>query len=826
MRSKIFLFLLCCPLLNIAQQPLSLIPRPVEVKQQPGTYLLKNKITVSNSLPAVEWPGLFNYFKDEMKKQFGITVTEAEKGKKGDIDFFMKRMPTSGKPAYTIDVNKNGVSINSNFDEPTFHAMQTFFQLLPTDPNAKKEIPFVSIFDHARFNYRGMHFDVSRHFFPVSFVKKYIDYLAYHKLNKFHWHLTDDQGWRIEIKKYPLLTSVGSKRNGTIIGRYPGKGSDNTPYEGYFYTQEEIKEVVKYAKERFIEVIPEIEMPGHASAAIAAYPYLSCFPAKPTEIRANMISQKSVQEQKNGRIKLVQETWGVFDDVFCAGNDSVFQFLQNVIDEVMPLFPSKYFHIGGDECPKTHWKQCPRCQQRMKENGLKDEHELQSYFVQRMEKYLNSKGKTLLGWDEILEGGLAPNAIVMSWRGEKGGIEAAKQKHQVIMTPGNPVYFDHTQSENEDSVTIGGFNPIEKVYAYEPIPKELSEEEGKYILGAQANLWTEYIGNTRKVEYMLFPRLAALSEILWSTKENRDWKDFEKRLQTQFKRYDRWKANYSKAYYQLKATILPTDDHKTVKWVIASKVSLSLINSYEVSQLSKPWIDTVVEYDKRDISKIVGYKLDTTYESKKIIRYGSGNNPEEIIIDHSGTYKAESYNVIPLQGSHHFQADTSFTSIVTQKFHFNKATGRQITLKNDPSKKYPGDGAFTLVTGVQNEKGLGRAKEFIGYEGNDCEAVINLGVFGEISSVTLHTFLSEGSWIYAPAYFEVYSSQDNMYFSRLGTTSEFVPTANGNGKMTIKFDKTSTQYIKIFVKNYGLIPTGKPGEGHGAWLFIDEVEVL
>ena len=435
MRLVIGLFsILLFPVITTAQQkPLSLIPYPLEIKQQEGVFLLKNNMTVSSSLPQQDWKPLFSYFKDEMKKLYGITVTEAAKGKKADISFEMRRMPTSGKPAYKLEVNKNGVIITSNFSEPSFHAMQTFFQLIPVDKGSKREIPFVEIFDHARFNYRGLHLDVGRHFFPVSFIKKYIDYLAYHKLNTFHWHLTEDQGWRIEIKKYPKLTSVGGWRNGTIIGRYPGNGNDNIKYGG-FYTQAEIKEVVKYAQDRFIDVVPEIEMPGHSSAAIASYPWLSCFPEKPTAIPANMISKKSMAEQKGGKIKLVQETWGVFDDVFCAGNDSTFTFLQHVIDEVITLFPSKYFHIGADECPKEHWKKCPDCQKRMTDNNLKDEHELQSYFVQRIEKYLNSKGKTMIGWDEILEGGLAPNAVVMSWRGEAGGIEAAKQNHDVIMS--------------------------------------------------------------------------------------------------------------------------------------------------------------------------------------------------------------------------------------------------------------------------------------------------------------------------------------------------------------------------------------------------------
>jgi hexosaminidase len=617
-----------------------------------------------------------------------------------------------------------------------------------------------------------MHLDIGRHFQPVAFIKRYIDFLSFHKLNKFHWHLTEDQGWRIEIKQYPLLTSIGSKRNGTIIGRYPGKGNDNKPHEGY-YTQAQIKEVVQYAKERFIEVIPEIEMPGHSSAAIAAYPWLSCFPEKPTGIPANMISAKSIEEQKNGRIKLVQETWGVFDDVFCAGNDSVFTFLQNVIDEVITLFPSKYFHIGGDECPKTHWKICTRCQQRMKELGLKDEHELQSWFVQRMEKYLNSKGKTLIGWDEILEGGLAPNAIVMSWRGETGGIEAAKQKHQVIMTPGKPVYFDHTQSKNEDSVTIGGYNPIEAVYAYEPNPKELNAEESKYILGAQANVWTEYMSNTRKIEYMIFPRMAALSEVLWS--EKKDWSDFEKRLPMQMKRYEMLELNYSKAYYDLKAVVSPTEDLNGVYWKLESKNDLGKIY-YSVGNQS----------------------TDLNY-----------NNA--IRVNTSNFYTARYYY------------DNRVVSSLQQNFAFSKSTGKKITLTTLPSKSYPGDGEFTLVNGIINEKGLARSQEFLGFSGSDCEAVIDLGKLDTINNVTAHVFSQTSSWIWPPSSFTVQTSMDGINFNAIVDVGP--PVLNEN-KVQLNFPAQVTRYVKVFIKNKGIIPEGNAGAGNKAWLFVSEVQVF
>ncbi|RZK94571.1 MAG: beta-N-acetylhexosaminidase, partial [Hymenobacter sp.] len=396
----------------------------------------------------------------------------------------------------------------------------------------RASLPAVEVADKPRYSWRGMHLDVSRHFFPVEFVKQYIDYLALHKMNTFHWHLTDDQGWRIEIKKYPKLTSVGGYREGTLIGHYGAKVPeyDNVRYGG-FYTQEQVKEVVKYAQDRYITVVPEIEMPGHALAALAAYPELSC---------------------TGGPFK-VGQTWGVFDDIFCAGNEQTFSFLQDVLTEVMPLFPSKIVHIGGDEAPKTRWKTCPKCQARIKTEHLKDEHELQSYFVQRMEKFVNTKGKTIIGWDEILEGGLAPNAAVMSWRGMEGGTAAAKQKHQVVMTPGEFVYFDHAQGDPaQEPLNIGGYLPLAKVYSFEPTPPELNAEERKYILGAQANLWTEYIPTTQYVEYMVLPRMSALAEVLWTPASQKNWESFKVRMQPQYQRFAALGANYSKSAFNVR----------------------------------------------------------------------------------------------------------------------------------------------------------------------------------------------------------------------------------------------------------------------------------
>ncbi len=790
MRLMISLFLSICFFSALQAQEITIIPQPTSVKQP--KIAAKFSITPATQI-VLEGSNLqssANFLNDYLRQFYLFKLPVVKKAtSKNVIRLNYERMDNAVAGAYNMTVDNKGVYIAGDNANGVFYGIQTLLQLLPVPdarlkmrPN-KLDIPYVSIEDAPRFAYRGMHLDVGRHFFPVSFIKKYIDYLAYHKLNEFHWHLTEDQGWRIEIKKYPKLTSVGGWRNGTIIGRYPGTGNDNIYYGG-FYTQADIKEVVKYAKDRYIDVIPEIEMPGHGGAAIAAYSWLSCFPEKPTPIPSHMISNKSVEEQKKGRIKLVQETWGVFDDVFCAGKDSTFLFLQNVIDEVITLFPSKYFHIGGDECPKTHWKKCPLCQKRMKEHNLKDEHELQSYFVQRIERYLNSKGKTLIGWDEILEGGLAPKAIVMSWRGEAGGIEAARQKHNVIMTPGNPVYFDHSQSLNEDSVTIGGYNPVEKVYAYEPIPKELNEEEGKYVLGAQANVWTEYMKNIPKVEYMIFPRMAALSEVLWGPKERQTWEEFEKKLPTQLKRYDLWRANYSKAYFDLKATVVPSQNSEGVLWKLESKATSNRIE----------WNKTLDATDPPNPPAFYPY-----------------TSPVQVL--KSGMYNAwSSENGKKLKNN------------ISQQFYFTKSTGKKITLANPASSKYPGDGAFTLVNGVQNEKGLARTKEFLGFEGTDCEAIIDLGKAEEIKEVKAFILEQNGSWIYRPQSIEVLVSNDGTNFIAAGKSDMFIQVTPLK-EVGVSFSPLSTRYVKVIIKNFGKIPDGSAGGGHKAWLFVNEIAI-
>ncbi|SFS68480.1 hexosaminidase [Zhouia amylolytica] len=538
-----------------------IIPKPVSVTQKDGRFLVDKTIIMGDEALRNE----AEYLSQLLTIASGKKVSYAPGGTRlGSVIHLGIDESIEGEEGYTLKVTNKEIIISGKTSKGVFYGIQTLRQLLPANSEkqsvAELTIPAVEIHDNPNYQYRGMHLDVARHFFPADFIKKYIDLLAMHKMNTFHWHLTEDQGWRIEIKKYPKLTEIGAYRNGTIVGHYPGTENDNKKYGG-FYTQDEIKEIVQYAADRHITVIPEIELPGHSSAAIAAYPELSCFPEEPTEVPNDMMSEKSKELQENGINKVVQESWGVYNDVYCAGKEETFEFLQNVLDEVIPLFPSKYIHIGGDECPKANWERCPNCQKRINDEGLADEHELQSYFIQRIEKYLNAKGKRIIGWDEILEGGLAPNATVMSWRGEKGGIESAKQQHDVIMTPNHSCYFDHYQDKDKENepLAIGGLTTVEDVYNYNPHPEELSAEESKYILGAQANVWTEYIGTTDYVEYMILPRMTALSEVVWVANDTKNWDDFKSRLSAFKDRYDALGLNYAKHVFEDK----PTEEKST-----------------------------------------------------------------------------------------------------------------------------------------------------------------------------------------------------------------------------------------------------------------------
>lgn len=507
-------------------QGINVIPVPVSLTQNEGVFKVGKNMAIQATTP--EAKRVAEYFASKINQATGYQVTAGDKEVSNGISLVIDESLDVNNEGYTLDVTTDGVTVKAKTTQGLFYAMQSFLQLLPAEIESPAVVggiawtaPCVSVKDEPRFGYRGFMLDPCRHFIPVENVKKQIDALSMFKINRLHWHLTDDQGWRIEIKKYPKLTEVGAKR-------IEGEG---TEYGG-FYTQEEVKEIVKYAADRFITVIPELELPGHEMAAIAAYPELSC-----------------KGEQGTPRI-----IWGVEDIVMCAGKEETFKFLEDVIDEIAPLFPSEYFHIGGDECPKISWKNCPLCQKRIKEEGLtgskehSSEERLQSYFVQRMEKYLSGKyGKKIIGWDEILEGGLAPSATVMSWRGEDGGIAAANMGHDAIMTPGSGgMYLDQYQGDSKiEPVTIGGYATLEKVYSYNPVPDTLVKTgKANHILGVQCNNWSEYMYNTDLMEYRMYPRAVAVAEIGWSQLNRKDYKDFERRLDNALVRLDAHNINY------------------------------------------------------------------------------------------------------------------------------------------------------------------------------------------------------------------------------------------------------------------------------------------
>jgi len=546
----LFFLLLLFPLFLKAQTRYPLIPLPGKLVPKEGQFHFTKATRLIWPQADAGLKPVVEGFAAQLRSASGLPLEYFSANStaipKGGHVYFIEAAPGKmGLEEYRLTIEPDRIGIVAASPKGYFYATQTLLQLLPAEafsPELARKVdwtaPCVHVEDQPRFGYRGLMLDVGRHFFPVAFIKKYIDLLALHKMNTFHWHLTDDQGWRIEIKKYPRLTQVGSRRDSTIIG-HASRGNaaytgtyDHKPYGG-FYTQDEIREVVRYAQSKFVTIVPEIEMPGHALAALAAYPELGANPDKRYRVAT---------------------TWGVMDDVFLP-REQTFQFLENVLTEVMALFPGEYIHIGGDECPKKTWKESSFCQDLMKKEGLNDEHELQSYFIRRIDKFITSKGRKMIGWDEILEGGLSPNATVMSWRGIKGGIEAARQKHDVIMTPSTFFYLDYYQGDPKISplpLSIGGYLPLRKVYSYEPIPAELKPDEAKYIRGAQANIWSEYIATPTQAEYMTYPRACAVAEVVWSPKDCCTFDDFVARLKVHFKRLDYLGVKYDGEHVEAK----------------------------------------------------------------------------------------------------------------------------------------------------------------------------------------------------------------------------------------------------------------------------------
>ncbi len=580
LKQKLIILLLCCVTTYAFAQTddvnFGIIPAPQSLLVKSGTFKLDKNTALQYETEADRQSA--QLFRDLVKDKEGIDLVLAKnfvKAPESMISFNSANASGFSPEAYALEVNEKQISLNGSY-RGVFYATQTLIQLY-LNGLGNHQIQQMKIVDEPRYAYRGLHLDVGRHMFPVSFIKKYIDIMAMYKLNNFHWHLTEDQGWRIEIKKYPKLTQIGGYRDQTIIGNYHKRMPqwfDGTKYGG-FYTQEEVKDIVAYAQTKYINVIPEIDMPGHAMAALSGYPELAC-------------------GDNPGPFKAA-EKWGVFPDIFCAGKEHTYDFLEDVLKEVMDLFPSKYIHIGGDEAPKTMWKTCPHCQKRIKKSKLKNEEELQSYFIHRLEKFVNKNGRSIIGWDEILEGGLAPNATVMSWRGTKGGIAAAKQNHYVIMTPStNGLYLDHTQGVSSyEPVGIGGSGTIDKIYSYDPTPQELTASQKQYILGVQANMWTEYMQTAAKVEYMLFPRVYALSEIAWTNLDRKNYKNF---IEERVPKHLSW-LDQTETLYRVPAPIGVTDTTINVNGsytfnlkpsVIGAKIYYT-IDDHQPSEITMPY---------------------------------------------------------------------------------------------------------------------------------------------------------------------------------------------------------------------------------------------
>ena len=506
---------------------LSIIPKPISAKKSSGSFVISNGLNTSSTDKLSSKAA--KKFARDLKKRNGIVLTKLPK--KSQINFITnKKIPAEG---YELQVTKQAINLKASDKAGFLYGIETLYQLMPSKAyqmgkiRSKINVDCAIIKDAPAYHYRGIMLDVCRHYIKVPKIKELLDLMVSQKLNTFHWHLTEDQAWRIEIKKYPRLTQVGSWRDGIGFGLDP-KSSDSYRKSdgkyGGFYTQAQIKDIIKYASDRGITIIPEIELPGHAVAALVAYPELGC----------------------TGGPYTIPGQPGVYPDVYCAGNEKVFKFLEDVITEVAALFPAPYIHIGGDECPKSQWKKCPKCQARMKANNCRNEHELQSYFITRMEKFINSKGKKMIGWDEILEGGLAPNATVMSWRGMNGGIKAANMGHDVIMTPTTYCYFDYAQARSGEPKSMSGFLPIEKVYQFNPTPTHIAADKRHHILGGQANIWTEFMPNSDHVQYMIAPRISALSECVWSVGSKKNWNDFSKRMSIQYQRFGYMGINYRK----------------------------------------------------------------------------------------------------------------------------------------------------------------------------------------------------------------------------------------------------------------------------------------
>lgn len=740
------------------------IPLPQEISTSEGQPFVLSSAT---SIVYPEGNDLMKrnaqFLAEYLNLSMGISVNTTSTPSEGRNIELALGLENDNKEAYRLEVTENKITITGAGEAGVFYGIQTLRKAVPLG-NDKASLTPVTINDQPRFGYRGMMLDVARHFQPVSFVKKFIDLLALHNINRFHWHLTEDQGWRVEIKKYPKLTELGSMRKETVIGRNTEE-YDGTPHGG-FYTQDEIKEIVAYAHDRYITTIPEIDLPGHMLAALKGYPEYGC----------------------TGGPYEVATTWGVFDDVLCAGNEETYSFLENILTEVMEMFPSEYIHIGGDEVPKVRWEECPKCQAKIKELGLKDdakhkkEHYLQSYLTARIEKFLNEHGRRIIGWDEILEGELAPNATVMSWRGMAGGIEAAQLGHDVIMTPNTHAYFDYYQTANteHEPLAIGGYVPLEKVYSFEPAPESLTAEQKAHILGAQANLWTEYISSSNHVEYMLLPRMAALSEVQWTQANKKDYTNFLERLPQLTKLYEKAGYNFATHVYDVVAKLEPNFQTN------ALDVELSTLSNAPIY-----------------------YTLD-------------GSEPTEASIKYDGKFSIKEDAEIRAAA---FTDKKRSTQLFSEKIKTSKSSYKPITLLTTPARNYDFNGAPLLVDGLYGGSNY-KTGRWIGFQGTDLVAVIDLLQPTEISNAAFNTNVVTGDWIFDAEEIIIESSNDIEQFETIIAKKGLnVKDAHWEEVVNhaISFDPVTARYFKITIKSLREMPDWHAGKGGNAFLFVDEI---
>lgn len=748
------------------KKEISIVPLPSHLEKKEGALNWKNGQTVVVAFDNEMFANVAGHLNNMLSDGYGVTVSVDAANNQADVQ--MRHKELANAEGYELEVSPKGIIISAKTGAGAFYALQTLKQLLPlkSELNGKNIVlPAVAIADEPAFGYRGGHLDVARHFFNADSVKRYIDILTMHKMNTFHWHLTDDQGWRIEIKKYPRLTEVGSTRPRTVIGHNTGE-YDSVPVSG-FYTQDEVKEIIQYAADRYITIIPEIDMPGHMLAALEAYPELGC-------------------RGKNHDYKVAQ-TWGVFDEVLCAGNDKVYQFAFDVLDEVMALFPSQYIHIGGDECPKTEWEKCPKCQAKIRQLNLKkdDKHsaeqKLQSYFTHEVEKHLNKNGRRLIGWDEIMEGGLSETSTVMAWRGAEYAFEAAKTGNDAILTPTSHLYFDYYQTDDtsDEPMGIGGYVPVQRVYEYVPFGSDAPAELAKHILGVQANLWVEYIKTFRHAEYMLLPRMAALSEVNWSNAP-RDYSKFLERMEQFVKQYDEKGYNYARHIFNVSGEVLR--DEQT------SQISVKL-------------------------SGLSGADIRFTTD---------GSEPQAT----SRKYSAP----IAINGTTDVKAaafyDGKRSKVWSQSFNFNKATSKPIRLENEPNKSYAFKGASTLNDGMVGSK-IYRTGRWIGFVNTDMDAIIDMQEPTSFSSVALNSLVITGDWIFRPTAIRVFSSDNGEEFSLVAEKilDQATNHVNQIESYKVDFDTTTARYVKVVAESLKQMPQWHAAKNSPSYIFIDEIAV-